>query len=92
MRVSGFFHHVAKSWAWFVLSDNIVEVDMQGVQPMRCVMCHSFENSSSLQSSTKSQKGFVTYNPKHGITSCRSMLQMNIAWICRSFSYTKILR
>jgi hypothetical protein len=32
-------------------------------------MCHSSKNSSSLQSSTKSQKGFVTYNPKHGITS-----------------------
>jgi hypothetical protein len=74
------------------LSDNIVEVDVQGVvQPMRCVMCHSFEKSSSLQSSTKSQKGFITYNPKHGITSCKNMLKMNIFWICKNFFYTKIL-
>ncbi len=36
---------------------------------MKCVMCHSFENSLSFQSSTKSLKGFVIYNPKHGITS-----------------------
>ncbi len=36
---------------------------------MKCVMCHSFENSSILQSSTKFHKEFITYNPKHGITS-----------------------
>jgi hypothetical protein len=30
-------------------------------------MCHFFNNSTSFQSSTKSQKGFITYNPKHGI-------------------------
>ncbi len=52
-----------------MLNNNIVEVDMQGVQLMKCAMCHSFENSSSLQSSTKFRKGFVTYNHKHGITS-----------------------
>jgi hypothetical protein len=56
-------------WAWFVLNNNITKVDMQGVQLMKCVMCHFFENSSSLQSSTKSKKGFVIYNPKHDITS-----------------------
>jgi hypothetical protein len=51
-----------------VLNNNTIEIDIQGVQLMTCVMYQYFENSSSLQSSTKSQKGFVTYNPKHGIT------------------------
>ncbi len=52
-----------------MLNNNTTKVDVKGVQLMRCVMCHSFENSSSLQSPIKSRKGFVTYNPKHGITS-----------------------
>jgi hypothetical protein len=63
------FHCVTESWAFFMLNNNIIEVDVQGVQFMKCVMFHYFENSSSFQSSTKFQKGFVTYNPKHGITS-----------------------
>lgn len=63
------FQCIAESWAFFMLNDNIVEVDVQGVQFMKCVICHSFENSSSFQSSTKFRKGFVTYNLKHGITS-----------------------
>ncbi len=53
----------------FVLNDNSAEIDMQGVQFIRCVMCHFIEKNSSLQSSTKFRKGFVTYSPKHGITS-----------------------
>jgi len=52
-----------------VLNNNTAKVDVQGVQPMKCVMCHSFENSSILQSSTKFLKKIITYNPKHGITS-----------------------
>jgi len=31
-------------------------------------MCHSSKNTNAnSQSSTKSQKGFITYNPGHGI-------------------------
>jgi hypothetical protein len=45
-----------------MLNDNVVEVDVQGVQLMRCMMYHSSENSTSFQSSTKSQKGFITYS------------------------------
>jgi len=52
-----------------MLNNCTTEVDVQGVQFMKCVICYSSENSSSFQSSTKFQKGFVTYNPKHGITS-----------------------
>jgi cysteine synthase len=51
-----------------VLNNSNAKVDVQGVQPMRCVMCHSFKNSNaSSQSSTKFQKGFITYNLEHGI-------------------------
>jgi hypothetical protein len=51
-----------------MLNNSSTKVDVQGVQPMRCVMCHSSKNSNaSSQSSTKSQKGFITYNLKHGI-------------------------
>jgi hypothetical protein len=62
------FHCVTESWAFFMLNNNIVKFDVQGVQFMKCVMFHYSENSSSFQSSTKFQKGFVTYNPKHDIT------------------------
>ncbi len=49
----------------FVLNDSSTKVD---VQLMRCVMCHfSKFSNASFHSSTKSQKGFITYNPKHGI-------------------------
>jgi hypothetical protein len=34
-------------------------------------MCHLFNNFTSFQSSTKSQKGFITYNPKHGIMAMK---------------------
>lgn len=62
------WHHVVESWVLFVLNENSTKVNVQGVQLMRCVMCHSSKNSSaSFQSSTKFQKGFITYNLDHGI-------------------------
>jgi hypothetical protein len=35
---------VTKLWVFFVLNDSGAKVDVQGVQLMKCVMCHSFEN------------------------------------------------
>lgn len=40
---------------------------MQGVQLMTCVIYLSFEHSICSQISTKSKKGFITYNLEHGI-------------------------
>jgi hypothetical protein len=55
-----------------VLNDNNTKVDVQGVQFMKSMMCHSFENlNASSQSSTKSQKGFITYNLEHGIMAMK---------------------
>jgi hypothetical protein len=55
-----------------VLNDNNAKVNVQGVQLMRWVMCYFSKNSyASSQSSTKSRKGFITYNPKHGIMAMK---------------------
>jgi hypothetical protein len=55
-----------------MLNDSNTKVDIQGVQLMRSMMCHSFENlDASSQSSTKSWKGFIIYNLEHGIMAIK---------------------
>ncbi len=50
---------------------------MHGIQSMKCVMCHgngkvqSFEISNN----TRGKKGFITYNPKHGINNMKKHLE-----------------
>jgi len=51
-------HHVSNSWVFLVLNESSVKVNMKAVQAMRCIMCHSYNNSISFHSSTKSQKHF----------------------------------
>jgi len=44
---------------------------VRGAQLMKCVMCHFKNISTSFQSSTTSRKGFITYNPEHGIMAMK---------------------
>jgi len=50
-----------------VSNDNNAQIKMQVVQLMKCMICYSFENFAGFYSSTKSLKGFITYNFEHGI-------------------------
>ncbi len=47
-----------------MLNDNSTKVDMQAMQVMGYMMCYSSNNFASFHSL---QKGFLSYNPKHGI-------------------------
>jgi hypothetical protein len=44
---------------------------MQGVQLMTCVTYLYFESFIRSQISTKSKKGFITYNLEHGIMAMK---------------------
>jgi hypothetical protein len=56
-----------------VLNDSNTTVDVQGVQLMKSMMCHSFENSNAnFQNSTKSLKGFIIYNLENGIMAMKN--------------------
>jgi hypothetical protein len=56
---------------FLLLNGNITEVDVQGMKLMNCVMCHFSKSSTSSHRSTKFYKGFLTYNPDHGIMAMK---------------------
>ncbi len=65
-----------------MLNESSTEVDVQAMQVMRCAMCHSIDNSTSFHNSTKSQKGILSYNLEHGITSMKKHVAMNMVGNC----------
>jgi hypothetical protein len=54
-----------------VLNESSTKVNVQAMQVMRRVMCHSSNNFASSHTSTKFQKGFLSYNLEHGIISMK---------------------
>ncbi len=65
-----------------MLNESSTKVDVQAMQVMRCVMCHSIDNSISSHNSTKSRKGILSYNLEHGIISMKKHVAMSMVGNC----------
>lgn len=65
-----------------MLNESSTKVDVQAMQVMRFVMCHSIDNSTSSHNSTKSRKGILSYNFEHGIISMKKHVAMNMVGNC----------
>ncbi len=53
------------------MKDLRIKVDLQIIQGMKCIICHQDGKAESCESSKnkRNKKGFITYNPKHGINN-----------------------
>jgi len=62
---------------FFVLKDFRDIVDGHGIQSTRCVICHGNGKVQSFEifNNTRDKKGFITYNPKHGINNMKKHVE-----------------
>jgi hypothetical protein len=69
-------------WAFFLLQQKNMLLDVVVIQMLRCIICHLESNtnqcdgfiSSSHGSTTHSRKGIIQYNPSHGNISMKKHL------------------
>jgi hypothetical protein len=64
-------HYVSNSLVFFMLSESNANINVQATQVLRCMICHTFDNSIGSHSSTKSQKNFLSHNLEHSTISMK---------------------
>jgi hypothetical protein len=59
-----------------VVNNHLKKMILGSNQTLRCVICHPTKQCHNFDSTIKFQKGFITYNPQHGITSMNNHIDI----------------